>query len=293
MQAIIYCFSGTGNTERVCGKYVEAFRARGVSCTVHQMSNFADIPDPNAFDLVGFAYPIHAFNAPYLVYKFVRALPKANKKYFIVKTSGEPVKMNNASSLHLRAKLKKRGFTELTNEYHYVMPYNMIFRHTDVQAQKMWQTAQELVPIHVQQILRGEKHLLKRPFLGGVASWVLRIEHPAMKTNGKLFKVQKNCVKCLKCVNNCPVHNISYSEDKGFRFGNKCVMCARCSFHCPTNAIKIGVLNGWRVNGAYNFEGEPDVTQQCKKPNYCKKAYRRYFAQAQAQIEQSQNDNLQ
>lgn len=284
MQAIIYCFSGTGNTQRVCEKYAEAFEQRGVTCTIHPMNVLTDIPDPNSFDYVGFAYPIHGFNAPYIVYKFVRALPKTDKKYFIVKTSGEPVKLNNASSLHLRKKLKKRGFAEITNEYHYVMPYNMIFRHTDLQAQKMWRTAQALVPLHVEQIVKGEKHLLKRPFMGGFIAWVLRIEHSAMKTNGRNFQVKKNCVKCMKCVNNCPVQNISYSKEKGFRFSNKCIMCARCSFHCPKDAIRIGVLNGWRVNGAYNFDGEADATQKCKKPNYCKKAYERYFAETEAEI---------
>lgn len=291
MQAIIYCFSGTGNTQKVCEKYAEFFREQGISCVVHPMSVLTDIPDPTNFDFVGFAYPIHGFNAPYIVYKFVRALPKlpkADKKYFIIKTSGEPVKLNNASSLHLRAKLKKRGYT-LTNEYHYVMPYNMIFRHTDLQAQKMWRTAQALVPLHAQQIIDGKKHFLQRPFLGGFISWVLRIEHSAMKTNGRNFKVKNTCVKCMKCVNNCPVQNITYGE-KGFRFGNKCIMCARCSFHCPKDAIKIGILNGWRVNGAYNFDGEADATQKCKKPNYCKNAYKRYFEEAEAQISQSNRD---
>lgn len=289
MQAIIYYFSGTGNTKRVCEKYVKAFGEQGVSCVIHPMNDFTNIPNPADFDLVGFAYPIHGFNAPYIVYKFVRALPKSDKNYFIIKTSGEPLQLNNASSIHLRKKLKERGFKQLTNEYHYVMPYNIIFRHTDLQAQKMWNTAQALVPIHVRQILQGEKHLLKRPFLGGVISCVLRIEHPAMKINGKHFKVNKNCAKCMKCVNNCPVDNVSYSEQKGFCFGYKCIMCARCSFSCPKDAIKIGVLNGWRVNGAYNFDGEADTTQKCKKPNYCKKAYKRYFENAEALIEQSSN----
>ena len=287
MQAIIYCFSGTGNTQRVCEKYVQAFSESGISCVIHPMGNLTNIPNPADFDFVGFAYPIHGFNAPYIVYKFVRALPKSNQKYFIIKTSGEPLQLNNASSIHLCAKLKKRGLKQLTNEYHYVMPYNMIFRHTDLQAQKMWHTAEALVPIHVKQILQGKKHLLKRPFFGGFISWVLRIEHPAMKINGKHFKVNKDCVKCMKCVNNCPVGNVSYSEQKGFCFGNKCIMCARCSFSCPKDAIKIGVLNGWRVNGAYNFDGVADTTQKCKKPNYCKKAYKRYFENAEALIEQS------
>lgn len=285
MQAIIYYFTGTHNTLMVCEKYQEEFAKKGVQCILHPVNQLANIPDPNKFDLVGFAYPIHGFNAPYIVYRFLRRLPKVkDKDYFIVKTSGEPVAMNNASSIHLVKKLKKKGFSRLTNEYHYVMPYNMIFRHTDEQAQKMWHTAQKLIPIDVKEILTGTHSLLKRPFLGGIVSWALRIEHPAMKINGMGFKVSNKCIRCMKCVNNCPVQNITYDKEKDkFHFSNKCIMCARCAFCCPKDAIKIGVLNGWRVNGQYNFE-EPDLSQTCSNPDYCKKAYDRYFEESEEKI---------
>jgi len=285
MQAIIYYFSGTGNTEMVCRKFQQQLQSRGVDCALCPMSLTDPAPNPNEYELVGFAYPVHGFNAPYVVYKFVRNLPKVHgKNFFILKTSGEPVAMNHASSLHLVSKLKERGFAELTNEYHYVMPYNMIFRHTDLQAQKMWRTAERLVEVDAAELLSGVPHHLCPPPFGRLAAWVLRVEHGAMKLNGKAFKVTDKCVKCMKCVNNCPVHNISYDAATGkFKFGNKCVMCARCSFHCPKDAIKIGVLNGWRVNGAYNFE-HPDITQVCKKPNYCKKSYKRYFENADRRI---------
>lgn len=103
------------------------------------------------------------------MYRFVRRLPKVkDKDYFIVKTSGEPVAMNNASSIHLVKKLKKKGFSRLTNEYHYVMPYNMIFRHTDEQAQKMWHTAQKLIPIDVEEILTARTACLNVRFWGAL-----------------------------------------------------------------------------------------------------------------------------
>jgi ferredoxin len=35
--------------------------------------------------------------------------------------------------------------------------------------------------------------------------------------------------------------------------GNNCSLCVRCSFGCPQNAISIGLLNNWKVNGAYDF----------------------------------------
>ena len=290
MQAIIYYFSGTGNTRMVCEKFQQELENKGVSCTLFPMSLTEPATDPNNYDFVGFAYPVHGFNAPYIVYKFVKKLPQVDgKNFFILKTSGEPVAMNHASSLHLVQKIKKRGFAQLTNEYHYVMPYNMIFRHTDLQAQKMWQTAQQLIPIDAAELLDGVPHHLRAPAFGRLVASVLRIEHSAMKTNGKNFKVTKKCVKCMKCVNNCPVNNISYNAEKGkFRFGNKCIMCARCSFYCPKDAIKIGVLNGWRVNGAYNFDN-PDTTQVCKKPNYCKRSYKRYFVISEKRV----SDHLQ
>ena len=31
-------------------------------------------------------------------------------------------------------------------------------------------------------------------------------------------------------------------------------MCMRCSFFCPTAAIDIGFLQGWKVNGRYDFD---------------------------------------
>ncbi len=286
MQAIIYYFTGTRNTLMVCQQYKQAFENKGIDCTLFDMSE-QNAPNPASFDFVGFAYPIHGFNAPYIVYKFVRSLPKGcGKNYFIVKTSGEPIRLNNASSIHLCDKLKKQGFGALTNEYHYVMPYNMIFRHTDLQAQKMWNTAQALVPVDVDEIISGKMSVLKRPAFGRLISCVLRIEHSAMKTNGRSFKVTKDCIKCMKCVNNCPVHNITYDEKtEKFHFGGSCIMCARCSFNCPKDAIKIGILNGWRVNGPYKFSGEVDLTQKCKKPNYCKKAYERYFREAEEKLQ--------
>lgn len=285
MRAIIYYFSGTGNTLKMCRRFVDSFEKSGVQCVLFDVASADVVPTPDDFDLVGFAYPVHAFNAPYIMYKFVRQLHCASKKdFFIVTSSGEPLQLNNASSIHLCDKLKKQGFGQLTNEYHYVMPYNMIFRHTDVQAQKMLKVAEALIPLDAAEVIARKNSLLKRPPFGRLISWALRIEHPAMKVNGRCFKVTQDCVKCMKCVNNCPVGNISYDEQsEKFRFGGNCIMCTRCSFSCPKDAFKIGVLNGWRVNGAYNFE-TPDQSQVCRKPNYCKKAYSRYFADAEKRI---------
>lgn len=282
MTAIIYVFSGTGNTKKICSLYKKEFEAKGVATTVCSVTGDFNLPEPNGFDLVGFAYPIHAFNAPKIMLDFAKQLQIENKEYFILKSSGEPLKINNISSLKFNGILKKKG-CKCFAEYHYVMPYNMIFRHTDEEATKMWNTAQGLAKVEANEVLNHTEHRLKRIPFGRFLAWVMRIEHGAMRVNGKYFKIDADkCIDCGACIKNCPVGNIT-KEDGKFKFGDKCLMCTRCSFNCPTDAFNIRLLNNWRINGRYNFAYDGEK-QTRKHLWYCKKAYRRYFENAEKKI---------
>ena len=292
MNAIIYVFSGTGNTMRICSLYKEEFEKRGVDTTLYSVrADMSALPDPEAYDYVGFAYPIHAFNAPKIMLELAERIKAVlHKEFFILKSSGEPLKVNNVSSLRFVGILRKKGY-ELKSEYHYVMPYNMIFRHTDNEAVKMWKTAKALCPIEAREVLSGVHHKLPRVFLGRFVAWIFRIEQIAMRINGRFFRVKADkCILCHKCQTACPTGNISIDETGKFSFGKKCLMCTRCSFHCPTDAFKIGILNGWRINGAYPL----DVTSDEDAPEpkhrhgwYCKKSYARYFSIAEKKISES------
>lgn len=289
MKAIIYVFSGTGNTMRIASLYKEEFEKRGVETTLYSVcADMADLPDPEAYDHVGFAYPIHAFNAPAIMLDMAKKIKAVSgKSYFILKSSGEPLKINNISSLRFARILKGKGYI-LKSEYHYVMPYNMIFRHTDREAAKMWKTAQALCPLDAREILNGKEHKLPRVFLGRFIAWLFRIEHIAMRVNGRFFKVRADrCVLCRKCEKICPLGNIRIDQDGKFRFGKNCIMCTRCSFGCPTDAFKIGILNAWRVNGAYPFDAlAKDAAPEPKHRHgwYCKKAYARYYTESERKI---------
>lgn len=288
--AIIYVFSGTGNTKKACDIYKSEFEKNGVETTLYTVKNgFENLPDPNNFDYVGFAYPIHGFNAPYIMLDLAKALPRANgtKQYFVVKTSGEPLKVNNVSSIKFNDIMKRKGYVPFS-EYHYVMPYNMIFRHTDEMAVRMKYTLDNLAPIEAREVLCGVEHKLSKVPFGRFVAWVVRIEQPAMKVNGRFFKVDDNkCIKCGTCAKNCPVGNIKTDGNGKFSFGGDCVMCTRCSFNCPTNAFDIGMLNGWKVNGRYSYKLS-EKPEEDKHAWYCQKAYKRYFEEAQKKIAASE-----
>ena len=91
---------------------------------------------------------------------------------------------------------------------------------------------------------------------------------------GKHYKVTDLCSSCGVCEKVCPVGNITLKDGKPV-FGKHCVGCMGCSFHCPHDAIRIAMLDGWRVNGAYNFNTIPATDDEIC--NYCKKSYLKYF----------------
>ncbi|MDE7454911.1 MAG: EFR1 family ferrodoxin [Clostridia bacterium] len=283
MKILICYFSGTGNTKKLVNCYAETFTNKyNDEVTLQRIEDEYEV-DFNEYDLIGIGFPVYAFNSPAIVLKFCKQLPKlANKTNgFIVNTSGEPLKLNNIATLKVKSVLKRKNII-VNNEYRYCMPYNMIFRHGDEMAYRMWQTAQLLAPLDVAEIEQGTKHLHKRVFMGRFVSWAFRCQHWGSKINGKMYKADEHCLKCNKCVNICPTRNIKVKDGK-IKFGGKCIMCMRCAHYCPTNAVKAGMFNGWKVNGAYTF-AKPDKPDTVKYNRMLTRSYAKYFDNATKRI---------
>ena len=303
MKILVYFFTGSGNTERVLKKFESEFQKCGHSVDfvkienqVYKVKNKINV-NHDEYDLIGIGYPIHAFNAPKIMYDWVKTLEplKNQKRTFIINTSAEPLIVNHASAIKFSRKLRKKGF-DVQNEYHYVMPYDMIFRHKQQMAYKMWDTAQKLITIDAKTILEGKSELYKQVKGAAFYAWVLRIEHFGSQFNGIFYRVdKKKCIKCHKCVNNCPIENIRLKNGE-IKFGTKCTMCQRCTYFCPTDAIKTGMFNSWRVNTPYTFEYTEDPEAydntnpiNVKRANFyngfwCKSVYVRYFKEAEEKI---------
>ena len=293
MKVVICYFSGTGNTGKIVERYRECLVASGASVDIFAIEQLLDAGMPQEFvntltaaDLIGFGYPVHAFNAPSIVLDFVKSLPQQaeHKRAFVISSSGEPLQMNNISSLKAKRILKRRNI-DVTNEYRYVMPYNIMFRHTDAMAYRMWNTAQKIIPLDVSEMLDGREHHLKRVLCGNFLAWVMRCEHWGAQLNGKHYKVSDKCAGCQKCIKLCPTKNIAL-KDGTIKFGNKCLMCQRCVQLCPRNAIKMGWFDKWKVNGAYTF-AETQDTQPQKYNRMLTKAYKKYFEENENRIKEN------
>lgn len=271
----LYVFSATGNTMKIARLTQEELTKLGVEAEIKKIENGKETHDGQE-DTVVIMYPVHGFNAPMNVIRFCRNLAQGEgKDAYVIKTSGEPLRINDNSSGRIIKSFKKKGYT-YKGEYHIIMPYNMIFRHSDAMAAKMYLAAKERIPNAAKQIAESADVRKKIPFKAKIVSFIVSIEHWGARFNGRFFKVKKDkCVKCMQCVKNCPTQNIKYVNGK-FKFGKECLLCTRCSFNCPTDAFRIGLMDFMRVNGKYNFNADPS---EAKIGKYCRKSYQRYFGE--------------
>ena len=71
-----------------------------------------------------------------------------------------------------------------------------------------------------------------------------------MATNDKKYRVTEACIHCGKCVEACPLKNVTL-EDGLPKWNGNCTMCMGCYHHCPVNAIQYG--NATVGKGQYYF----------------------------------------
>lgn len=279
MKIGMYVFSGTGNTQRVCTCLAKELTTLGHEIEIVSIYHNQVALTAKKCDCLVIGYPVHAFNAPAPVLKFLKCLPQSTHEIpvYLVRTSGEPLKLNNASGITPKKILKKRGY-QVLGEFSYVMPYNIIFRHSDGMVSRMWKAAQLRIPQDAIIISTAQKQLNKVNIFSRLTSFALRIEHTAMPIVGRGFSTTNDCIGCGLCAKQCPQNNIAIINGKP-EFGKTCVSCMGCAFHCPKNAINTSILNGWRVNGAYQFDANPATDAEVCK--YCHSAYLRYFHDAE------------
>ncbi len=252
---ILYTFSGTGNTTKVAQMIKTNFETKGIECRLVEIGKLETLPQPPEGALVGIGFPIHAFNSPTPLMRAMRSLSESldSQKCFIFKVSGEPLKLNNAAAKGLKRLLKRKNY-ETMGDYHFLMPYNIWFRYSDALANHMYRYALGQSRLIVEELTNGANYTPKRaPLRAHAVATVLKIQKPAAKLNGRLYKVDREkCTLCGVCERGCPVANIEIKDGK-VNFHKHCAMCMYCAMYCPEDAISIGLLKYWKVNGPYPY----------------------------------------
>lgn len=253
-KAILIYFTGTGNTKLLAESIKNRFYLENLyDVDLFEINIDTKVIDLKDYDLIIFSYPIYAFNTPIIFDKYIKKLKLLNKKYLIIKQSGEPLKLNNTSSYKLRKWIKKNN-GELLEEYHFLYPYNIHFKYPDNLVKELYILNNKLMDILIYELKNNIKNTTKLNYFYILNSKLFKIQRLGGPINSLFYRVDKNkCINCNLCINNCPTHNIEL-KNKKIKFHLKCIMCMRCSFSCPTDAINIGMLQSWKVNGAYDYD---------------------------------------
>lgn len=271
MRCLLLYYTGTFNTRYVTERLKERLDAQGWDVDKYEIDPLNNERlDFTKYDIVGLGYPIYGYCAPYAFLRFIRhqKFPKGLRT-FIYKNSGETEHANDASSKYVVRHLRRFGVTP-TNEYHFIMPYNIHFRFDDYLVKEMLMMDSRLMDILVYEVCNGIPNRKSyRIWPRIVSSVVSRPQYIGGDVNSFLYKVDPDkCIKCDLCVKRCPTQNIFRDEKGVLRFHHNCLMCMRCSLFCPTDAFHIGFLDdwGWKVNGGYDFGKIENIEYDPQKP---------------------------
>ncbi|MCQ2814862.1 MAG: EFR1 family ferrodoxin [Bacilli bacterium] len=253
---LLVYWTGTFNTRYTTNLLKTRFESLGYEVTTLEL----DYKTPKKvdvfhYDLIGVGYPIYGFNIPHFINKWLRHQQwNINSQYFFYKDSGETMHANDASSYSI-FNWFKRHHIKFTNEYHFVMPYNIHFRFEDNLIREMLEYNDKLADIIVYEVTNKINNIKKYKFIHKFITFFVRLVYICGPINSFLYRVDKNkCNKCGLCVNSCPRNNIYFDKNNRVRFHHHCESCMRCCFMCPKDAYFMGFLQGWKVNGKYDLE---------------------------------------
>ncbi len=237
MKICIYFFSGTGNTRFIAEDMQQRFNASGSQCSLVPMESVtkgdAELK-PEDYDLVGLGFPVHAYDAPRVVYQFLELLPAAPIRYFLFKTAGDKL-LYGGSTRQMRMLLANKRW-KLAYESFFVMPANMASPAKPDKIARLVATAKLHSAETVADILAGTRKILPDSTSQRVSSLLNRLETRGCRKGSHHWRAGDNCILCGKCVRECPTNNIEIVEGKVV-FGDKCIFCQRCWWNCPTRAI--------------------------------------------------------
>lgn len=272
-KCLLIFYSGTNNTTFLVNKVKDRLLKENYDVDVYRINPlYLEVLDLSEYSLIGISYPIYGFNVPVVVDKFFRKQRfQKDQRVFIFKNSGETYSMNDSSSLMLKHRIK-RCHASLTNEYHFMMPYNIHFRFDEKLVKEMLTMDELLLDILIKEIKDNIPNIKKYKLIPSLLNYPMRLTYIGGNINVLFYTVKKDkCIKCGKCINGCQMKNIYFDKDGKVKFHHHCLMCMNCTLNCPTDAIKMGLFNKWRVNKPYDLKAiestnleEPIINENTK-----------------------------
>lgn len=245
-------FSGTGNTRHCVETFVQAIDKKSVCIPLESRECEEYIKKE---DTIVFGYPTQYSNCPIFVRDFIKNKGELfkGKKIFIIVTMG----LFSGDGAGCSARLFKKCGAIVIGGLHLKMPDSVC----DVSAlKKEQQEWGEIVNEADKKIMDSARKLIEGAptkdglsffhHIAGLFGQRLWFYSKTRKYSDKLKINNEACMRCGKCVENCPTGNLVMGDNEVMT-KSRCTMCYRCIAHCPKQAI---TLVGDKIVVQYLFE---------------------------------------
>lgn len=239
IKAVVIYFSGTGNTEYIAKLFKEEFNKNSVECDLVDIIKTKKLEVQYDYYVFGSTIHVDVFPSIYIDWIKNNLKNVKNKKCIVFSTQSAKIA---AGADELSNLIIKKGFETVVRDY-IQMPNNfyvvMFKKTTEDEVKYLKLEAAKKVREMVSEFLNKKINLKKTFKLRAPinrAIYKLYCKNYAKNWAKKHLKVNNTlCIKCKKCVNNCPGNNIDIKDT--IIFDKKCICCQRCLHICPTNAF--------------------------------------------------------
>ena len=182
-------------------------------------------------------YPIHAFNAPRNVKRFVKSLPpKLYNDVSLIGVGCTTSWVNKAVSSDLRKLFSKKEYPIILDEI-LAMPLTIIIDFPDEIARKLIAESEKRIKEISISLADSDKTTERVDFKSQLLNFIGKAEQFASRLFGLELHAGNDCNSCGICWENCPENNIKCNSNGKPKFGFSCLMCLRCVYNCPQKAI--------------------------------------------------------
>jgi len=235
---MIFCFTGTGNSLYIARRIASA--AGDTVISLNDKMKRKDTGPVRVEDKLVFVVPTYGWRIPRVVERWIQAarFTGSGRTWFVMDCGGE---IGNAAKYNRRLCAQK-GFTYMGTA-RIVMPENYIAMFSApeaAEARRIIEKANPVIDSAARMIVDGQtfpapRNNLYDRFMSGAVNPIFY----RLFVKADAFYADGRCVGCGKCVELCPLNNISLKEGKPV-WGRDCTHCMACICRCPAAAIEYG-----------------------------------------------------
>ena len=247
----IFYFSGTGNSRSVATWLQRQLTKEGASVSLHAIADWLKTTDKVKTEgsTIILCYPTHGFNAPPIIYHFLKRIPRGNSPIYQINTRAGLMLgrwnlpgLSGIALLWPAILLKLKGY-RILGMRSVDLPSNWMSLHPALR-EKTTGILHERWKPKVEGI--AEKiHLEKRTYSGFFSFPFDMLVLPigilyyafGRFALSKTFFASPACDGCELCVRHCPVSAIKMKRERPY-WTMRCESCMHCMSICPTHAIE-------------------------------------------------------